>query len=146
MRRLVYLMIKALCEQTKSEEVLVVTASLCQDINSKIDTFRSNAIRVLAKVLDVRSQLQLLLVAPDVSVLAFHTCCSCSLYVLTLVIVLEFFLLDAMRMITGDHVCTSRPAVQASDCRQGPVYRLVCVGVRHPTVQLGPRCHSPVGE
>lgn len=54
MRRLVYLMIKALCEQTKSEEVLVVTASLCQDINSKIDTFRSNAIRVLAKVLDVR--------------------------------------------------------------------------------------------
>ena len=53
LRRLVYLTIKTL--NTKSDEVLVVTASLCQDINSKVDSFRSNAIRVLAKVVDVRA-------------------------------------------------------------------------------------------
>ena len=35
-------------------EVLIVTSSLCGDINkSKIDSFRSNAIRVLAKIVDV---------------------------------------------------------------------------------------------
>ena len=50
LRRLVYLAIK--CLNTKQDEVLAVTASLCQDINGKVDSFRANAIRVLAQVVD----------------------------------------------------------------------------------------------
>ena len=51
LRRLVHLVIKSL--DTKQNEVLIVTSSLCGDINnSKIDSFRSNAIRVLAKIID----------------------------------------------------------------------------------------------
>jgi hypothetical protein len=51
LRRMVYLSIKSL--NTKQEEVLIVTSSLCQDINGKVDNFRANALRVLAHVIDV---------------------------------------------------------------------------------------------
>lgn len=50
LRRMLYLSIKSL--NTKQEEVFVVTSSLLQDINGKVDTFRANAIRVLAQVID----------------------------------------------------------------------------------------------
>ena len=51
LRRLVHLVIKVL--DIESHEVMMVTSSLVQDINnSKVDSFRSNAIRVLAKIID----------------------------------------------------------------------------------------------
>ncbi len=78
-RHLVSLIIKAACELTKSEEVLillvVVTASLCQDINSKIAAFRSNAISVLAKVLDVHIRLPHSLLATGCDLYLFKRVC-----------------------------------------------------------------------
>jgi coatomer protein complex subunit gamma len=53
LRRLVFLTLKELTPL--AESVIIVIASLTKDMNSKIDVFRSNAIRVLCKIADVRT-------------------------------------------------------------------------------------------
>jgi len=50
LRRLIYLGIKELAEA--EDQSFIVIASLEKDINSNIDLFRANAIRVLSKILD----------------------------------------------------------------------------------------------
>ncbi|KMZ74669.1 Coatomer subunit gamma-2 [Zostera marina] len=50
LRRLVYLMIKEL--SPSADEVIIVTSSLMKDMNSKIDMYRANAIRVLCRITD----------------------------------------------------------------------------------------------
>uniref|UniRef100_A0A7S0SCE9 Coatomer subunit gamma n=1 Tax=Mantoniella antarctica TaxID=81844 RepID=A0A7S0SCE9_9CHLO len=50
LRRMVYLIIKEICPS--SDEVIIVTSSLMKDMNSKIDLYRSNAIRVLCNITD----------------------------------------------------------------------------------------------
>jgi len=50
LRRMVYLVIKEICPG--SDEVIIVTSSLMKDMNSKVDLYRSNAIRVLCKIID----------------------------------------------------------------------------------------------
>ncbi|EOA29493.1 hypothetical protein CARUB_v10012945mg [Capsella rubella] len=50
LRRMVYLIIKEL--SPSSDEVIIVTSSLMKDMNSKIDMYRANAIRVLCQIID----------------------------------------------------------------------------------------------
>ncbi len=50
LRRMVYLIIKEICPT--ADEVIIVTSSLMKDINSKIDLYRANAIRVLSSIID----------------------------------------------------------------------------------------------
>ncbi|XP_068656175.1 coatomer subunit gamma-2-like [Aristolochia californica] len=50
LRRMVYLMIKAL--SASNDEVIMVTSSLMKDMNSKIDMYRANAIRCLCRITD----------------------------------------------------------------------------------------------
>lgn len=50
LRRMVYLIIKEICPT--ADEVIIVTSSLMKDMNSKIDLYRSNAIRVLCSITD----------------------------------------------------------------------------------------------
>jgi coatomer protein complex subunit gamma len=50
LRRMVYLIIKEVCPS--SDEVIIVTSSLMKDMNSKVDLYRSNAIRVLCSITD----------------------------------------------------------------------------------------------
>jgi len=50
LRRLVYLMIKELSPGT--DEVIIVTSSLMKDINSNVELYKSNAIRVLCRITD----------------------------------------------------------------------------------------------
>ena len=50
LRRMVYLIIKEI--RPTSDEVIIVTSSLMKDINSKIDLYRANAIRVLCSIID----------------------------------------------------------------------------------------------
>jgi coatomer protein complex subunit gamma len=47
---MVYLIIKEVCPS--SDEVIIVTSSLMKDMNSKVDLYRSNAIRVLCSITD----------------------------------------------------------------------------------------------
>lgn len=56
LRRMVYLFLKEVAESTSSEEIIIVVASLTKDINSPEDLYRGNAIRVLAKIIDVRAR------------------------------------------------------------------------------------------
>lgn len=50
LRRAVYLMIKEV--SPAADEVIIVTSSLMRDMNSKVDLFRANSIRVLCKIVD----------------------------------------------------------------------------------------------
>ncbi|XP_010530844.1 PREDICTED: coatomer subunit gamma-like [Tarenaya hassleriana] len=50
LRRMVYLIIKEL--SPSADEVIIVTSSLMKDMNSKIDMYRANAIRVLCRITD----------------------------------------------------------------------------------------------
>ena len=50
LRRMVYLCIKDICPA--ADEVIIVTSSLMKDMNSKTDLYRSNSVRVLAKIID----------------------------------------------------------------------------------------------
>uniref|UniRef100_A0A061RA30 Coatomer subunit gamma n=1 Tax=Tetraselmis sp. GSL018 TaxID=582737 RepID=A0A061RA30_9CHLO len=50
LRRMVFLVIKDICPG--ADEVIIVTSSLMKDMNSKIDLYRSNAIRVICKITD----------------------------------------------------------------------------------------------
>ena len=50
LRRMVYLIIKEICPS--SDEVIIVTSSLMKDMNSKVDLYRANAIRVLCCIAD----------------------------------------------------------------------------------------------
>lgn len=50
LRRMVYLIIKEICPST--DEVIIVTSSLMKDMNSKIDLYRANSIRVLCCIAD----------------------------------------------------------------------------------------------
>jgi hypothetical protein len=51
LRRMVYLIIKEL--KIESDSSLIVVSCLSKDMTSKIDLFRANSIRVLAKIMDV---------------------------------------------------------------------------------------------
>ncbi|KAG2486424.1 hypothetical protein HYH03_014871 [Edaphochlamys debaryana] len=50
LRRMMYLCIKDICPG--ADEVIIVTSSLMKDMNSKVDLFRSNSVRVLCKIID----------------------------------------------------------------------------------------------
>ncbi|ABO94458.1 Coatomer gamma subunit [Ostreococcus lucimarinus CCE9901] len=50
LRRMLYLIIKEICPT--SDEVIIVTSSLMKDMNSKVDLYRANAIRVLCCIAD----------------------------------------------------------------------------------------------
>ena len=50
LRRLLYLIIKEICPS--ADEVIIVTSSLMKDMNSKVDVYRSNSIRVLCSITD----------------------------------------------------------------------------------------------
>jgi len=49
LRRMIYLLMKEL--NPSAEEVIIVTATLTKDMNSKQDLYRANAIRVLSKII-----------------------------------------------------------------------------------------------
>lgn len=49
-RRLIYMAIKELA--TQQEQVIIVTSCLMKDMNGKVDLYRANAIRVLARIVD----------------------------------------------------------------------------------------------
>mmetsp|Transcript_18958 Transcript_18958/g.55693 ORF Transcript_18958/g.55693 Transcript_18958/m.55693 type:complete len:886 (-) Transcript_18958:349-3006(-) len=49
LRRMIYLLMKEL--NPSAEEVIIVTATLTKDMNSKHDLYRANAIRVLSKII-----------------------------------------------------------------------------------------------
>lgn len=51
---MVYLFLKEVAESTDASEVIIVVQSLCKDMNNSVDIYRSNAIRTLAKIIDVR--------------------------------------------------------------------------------------------
>jgi hypothetical protein len=51
---MVYLFLKEVAESTDAAEVIIVVQSLCKDMNNNVDVYRSNAIRTLAKIIDVR--------------------------------------------------------------------------------------------
>jgi vesicle coat complex subunit len=53
LRRMVYLFLKEVAESTDSAEVIIVVQSLCKDMNNNVDVYRANAIRTLAKIVDV---------------------------------------------------------------------------------------------
>lgn len=50
LRRMVYLCIRDVCPS--ADEVIIVTSSLMKDMNSKVDLYRSNSIRVLCSIID----------------------------------------------------------------------------------------------
>lgn len=50
LRRMVYLCIKDICPS--ADEVIIVTSSLMKDLNSNVDLYRSNSVRVLCKIID----------------------------------------------------------------------------------------------
>jgi len=52
LRRMVYLCIKDICPG--SDEVIIVTSSLMKDMNSKVDLYRANAVRVLCQIVDAQ--------------------------------------------------------------------------------------------
>ncbi len=56
LRRMVFLCIKDICPS--ADEVIIVTSSLMKDMNSKIDLYRSNAVRVLCKIIDSQLLMQ----------------------------------------------------------------------------------------
>lgn len=49
---MVYLFIKEVAESCDRGDVIIVTQSLTKDMNSDVDLYRSNAIRVLARIVD----------------------------------------------------------------------------------------------
>eukprot|EP00515_Schizochytrium_aggregatum_P011924 CAMPEP_0202078892 /NCGR_PEP_ID=MMETSP0964-20121228/6182_1 /ASSEMBLY_ACC=CAM_ASM_000500 /TAXON_ID=4773 /ORGANISM="Schizochytrium aggregatum, Strain ATCC28209" /LENGTH=928 /DNA_ID=CAMNT_0048646211 /DNA_START=65 /DNA_END=2851 /DNA_ORIENTATION=- len=52
LRRMTYLFIKEVAESTDPENVIIVIQSLTKDMNSNVDLYRANAIRVLCKIID----------------------------------------------------------------------------------------------
>eukprot|EP00512_Aurantiochytrium_limacinum_P004656 CAMPEP_0171500616 /NCGR_PEP_ID=MMETSP0958-20121227/9084_1 /TAXON_ID=87120 /ORGANISM="Aurantiochytrium limacinum, Strain ATCCMYA-1381" /LENGTH=900 /DNA_ID=CAMNT_0012035305 /DNA_START=306 /DNA_END=3005 /DNA_ORIENTATION=- len=52
LRRMTYLFIKEVAETTDPENVIIVIQSLTKDMNSDVDLYRANAIRVLCKIID----------------------------------------------------------------------------------------------
>lgn len=52
LRRMMYLFIKEVAEATAADEVIIVTQSLTKDMNSDVDLYRANAIRVLCRIID----------------------------------------------------------------------------------------------
>ncbi|KAL4437499.1 hypothetical protein ABPG77_003480 [Micractinium sp. CCAP 211/92] len=57
LRRMVYLIIKEIIPS--SDEVIIITSSLMKDMNSSNDLYRSNAIRVLCRIIDSQMLLQI---------------------------------------------------------------------------------------
>lgn len=51
---MVYVVLKDLLRATPAEDVIMVIASLQKDMNSTVDLYRANAIRVLCAIQDVR--------------------------------------------------------------------------------------------
>lgn len=56
LRRMVYMCIKDICPG--ADEVIIVTSSLMKDMNSTTDLYRSNAVRVLCKIIDSQLLMQ----------------------------------------------------------------------------------------
>jgi len=54
-----YLFLKEVAESTQSGEIIIVTASLTKDMNSPVDMFRANAIRVLCKIVEANMLTQI---------------------------------------------------------------------------------------
>ncbi len=52
LRRMTYLFLKEVAETTDSQDIIIVTASLTKDMNSAVDLYRANSIRVLCKIID----------------------------------------------------------------------------------------------
>lgn len=73
LRRMMYLCIKDICPS--ADEVIIVTSSLMKDMNSKVDLYRSNSVRVLCKIIDS----QLLMQVRSLSCKAWHGACGAAL-------------------------------------------------------------------
>eukprot|EP00798_Chlamydomonas_sp_ICE-L_P030905 gene30905-35958_t len=56
LRRMVYMCIKDICPS--ADEVIIVTSSLMKDMNSTTDLYRSNAVRVLCRIIDSQLLMQ----------------------------------------------------------------------------------------
>uniref|UniRef100_A0A7S3LLT2 Coatomer subunit gamma n=1 Tax=Aplanochytrium stocchinoi TaxID=215587 RepID=A0A7S3LLT2_9STRA len=54
LRRMTYLFLKEVAESTDSEDIIIVISSLTKDMNSSVDLYRANAIRVLCKIIDAQ--------------------------------------------------------------------------------------------
>ena len=52
LRRMMYLFIKEVAETCNPDDVIIVTSSLTKDMNTGVDLYRANAMRVLAKIID----------------------------------------------------------------------------------------------
>jgi coatomer protein complex subunit gamma len=52
LRRMMYLFIKEVAETCNPDDVIIVTSSLTKDMNTGVDLYRANAVRVLAKIID----------------------------------------------------------------------------------------------
>ena len=52
LRRMVYLFIKEVADSCNPDDVIIVTSSLTKDMNGDVDLYRSNSIRVLARIVD----------------------------------------------------------------------------------------------
>lgn len=52
LRRMMYLFIKEVAETCEPDDVIIVTSSLTKDMNTGVDLYRANSMRVLAKIID----------------------------------------------------------------------------------------------
>lgn len=52
LRRMMYLFIKEVAETCEADDVIIVTSSLTKDMNTGVDLYRANSVRVLAKIID----------------------------------------------------------------------------------------------
>lgn len=52
LRRMMYLFIKEVAETCNPDDVIIVTSSLTKDMNTGVDLYRANSMRVLAKIID----------------------------------------------------------------------------------------------
>lgn len=57
LRRMAYICIKDICPS--ADEVIIITSSLMKDMNSKVDLYRSNSVRVLCKIIDAQLLVQI---------------------------------------------------------------------------------------
>eukprot|EP01025_Chloroclados_australasicus_P024171 TRINITY_DN2432_c1_g1_i1.p1 TRINITY_DN2432_c1_g1~~TRINITY_DN2432_c1_g1_i1.p1 ORF type:complete len:890 (-),score=110.07 TRINITY_DN2432_c1_g1_i1:397-3066(-) len=57
LRRMIYLCIKEICPA--ADEVIIICSSLMKDMNSKVDLYRSNSIRVLCRIIDSQLLVQI---------------------------------------------------------------------------------------
>ena len=53
LRRMVYVLLKDLCQLVAPSDAIIVTSCLTKDMTSNVDLYRANAIRVLVQIIDI---------------------------------------------------------------------------------------------